>query len=533
MKKLSYANILFFLILIGFVLYASIFINQSKFTLNDTTYHLVIDDAMVSMRFAKNFANGDGLVWNPGGEKVEGYTNLLWVLYMSFLHLFSLSGSQITLIIKLSGAIFLFLNLFVIKNITQQLTTHWLPPLLSVLLTAFFYPINTWSLMGMEVSILVLVTNFAVYKTIKHKSSDQFSPKLYLLLGISTLIRIDSAVLFIIILIYNLITDPTNRKQHLFWGLGSLFFFLFAQTLFRYLYYGELVPNTYYLKVGGLTLFQRITRGLRVLIQGVWITNWALILLPFSLLLLRRDKHILLLFSVFLGNIAYSVYVGGDAWEHRLTTNRFISLGFPILFILLTLSLESIRQTFLEKEKPSPWAERLSLFGITLFIIGSLISFNTIRLTDNLGNSLREWLLLDGSITFANGSEHYIRMANDIESITDPQAVIAVTAAGNIAYYSDRYYIDILGKSDPIIAHTSPKIETTIYGTADYRPGHNKWDFDYSFTQLQPDVIAQWREDYNAVAPYVEDYTLIWIDKIPYYVKNDSPYILWDNIPEQ
>ena len=37
------------------------------------------DDAWISFRYAMNFVSGTGLVFNPG-ERVEGYTNFLWVL---------------------------------------------------------------------------------------------------------------------------------------------------------------------------------------------------------------------------------------------------------------------------------------------------------------------------------------------------------------------------------------------------------------------------------------------------------------------
>ena len=38
-----------------------------------------IDDAYISLRYAQNLTRGEGLVFNPG-ERVEGYTNFLWVL---------------------------------------------------------------------------------------------------------------------------------------------------------------------------------------------------------------------------------------------------------------------------------------------------------------------------------------------------------------------------------------------------------------------------------------------------------------------
>src|SRR6266404_1898363 len=39
----------------------------------------VLDDTYISLRYARNLVEGQGLVFNPG-ERVEGYTNFLFVL---------------------------------------------------------------------------------------------------------------------------------------------------------------------------------------------------------------------------------------------------------------------------------------------------------------------------------------------------------------------------------------------------------------------------------------------------------------------
>ena len=41
-------------------------------------FPFAIDDAYISLRYAENWANGYGPVFNPG-ERVEGYTNFLLV----------------------------------------------------------------------------------------------------------------------------------------------------------------------------------------------------------------------------------------------------------------------------------------------------------------------------------------------------------------------------------------------------------------------------------------------------------------------
>ncbi|HEY4491844.1 MAG TPA: hypothetical protein VI958_07560, partial [Acidobacteriota bacterium] len=42
----------------------------------------VTDDIFIGFRYAQNLVDGRGLVYNTG-ERVEGYTNFLWVLIMA------------------------------------------------------------------------------------------------------------------------------------------------------------------------------------------------------------------------------------------------------------------------------------------------------------------------------------------------------------------------------------------------------------------------------------------------------------------
>lgn len=42
----------------------------------------IVDDAFISCRYARNLAEGHGLVYNVG-ERVEGYTNFLWTVLVA------------------------------------------------------------------------------------------------------------------------------------------------------------------------------------------------------------------------------------------------------------------------------------------------------------------------------------------------------------------------------------------------------------------------------------------------------------------
>src|SRR5499426_1296174 len=99
-----------------FLVYATMFIYRTSFVIDGERYFSLFDDAMVSMRYARNLANGYGLVWNPGGERVEGYTNPLWVLYMSLIHLLPIPQSKTSLFVQLTAAVFLAFNLCFVRK---------------------------------------------------------------------------------------------------------------------------------------------------------------------------------------------------------------------------------------------------------------------------------------------------------------------------------------------------------------------------------------------------------------------------------
>jgi len=522
-------NLLFGLLLAGYLLYADKYILSTSFVIGSERYFILFDDAMISMRYARNLAHGYGLVWNLG-ERVEGFTNPLWVGFMAIFHLFPIPASKISLAIQISGALFLAANLYFVRKIVEEFTDNLLVMLAAVALTAFYAPLNTWGLLGMEVSLLTLIISAAVWIVLRHTPA-RFTPWIYVLLAAATLIRIDMAVPYVIILATLFITQPSRRRQHLLWGIGLLVLFLGGQTLGRYLYYGDILPNTYYLKVEGFPFALRILRGLYALFMLTWYSNWVLFLLPLALLLFRRDWKVVLLFMVFLGQAAYSVYVGGDAWEHRGGANRFISIAIPIFFILFVYTSDRIRAAAAEPlVKAHRWLGLASQAALAIFLIFSMLNFNAL-LSD--WKSIERWALARRPV-FSAGNEHYVAIALDVKNISTPDTKVAVNAAGSIPYFlGDQYVIDLLGKTDPVVAHGAVKTPMSIVDVPFMQPGHMKWDYSHSFGKLQPDIIVELREGTSEEAkPYLHgEYVLGGLDDgLWFYLRKDSPNIIWDEI---
>ncbi len=531
-SKLS--NLIFGLILAAYALYAAIFIFKSSFVVGGERYFVLFDDAMISMRYAKNLADGFGLVWNPGGARVEGFTNPLWTVWMAALHLLPVAASKTSLMVQISGAACILASLFFVRKIAFELSKNDLAAILAVILTAFYMPLNNWALLGMEVSLLVLLLCASTYLILRNLRQSRFTIWPYLLLGVGTLVRLDMAVPYLVSLIFLAIADARNRKKHILWGLSLLAITLGGQTLFRLVYYHDPLPNTYYLKVAGYPIILRMARGAYALYTLVWNSNWLLVLLPFTILFFRRDRAVMLLFALFIAQVAYSVYVGGDAWEHRGGSNRYIAVAIPLFFILFTYAAALLFETLIGKLHLGRGRNGVLFQGLllTAFVTLAMVNFNFL-----LGNprSLERWLLLRDPM-FTTGNSYYVRMAQNVDEITRPEATIAVVAAGTTPYFSQRPAIDLLGKSDRHIAGVAAANVSSWRNLELFRPGHMKWDYDYSIGELRPDVVVQlWGDTDPAMKYLLQDYVTGGAisdkqNEMVFYLRKDSPNILWDKV---
>ena len=96
------------------------------------------------------------------------------------------------------------------------------------------------------------------------------------------------------------------------------------------------------------------------------------------------------------------------------------------------------------------------------------------------GHGVGLWAVQNGFAVAQDKTHSRIGLA--ISKMSTDDAVVAVTRAGSLPYFSNRRSIDLLGKSDPVIAK----------GAAVFRfvPGHNKWNLDHSMGSRRPDLVC-------------------------------------------
>ena len=450
---------------------------------------------MISMRYARNLAQGQGLVWNVGEAPIQGFTNLGWTLILALFHFIPFSPLHISLAVMILAAFILLANTFIVYRIVEALDpSAQFAPIIAATIIAFYFPLVFWSLRGLEVDALTLTISLGILLTLKILRDPQPASAFWLtlVLGLALLTRMDAALPVGILVVY---LASQNPRKAILPAVVSILV-LAAILLFQKFYFGDFLPNTYYLKVNGVTAWERVRVGLLAL------NNYAArdFLMPLMVGLLGmalfkdlRTRESIALLLLFFAQVGYSVWVGGDYAEELVdSANRFITQGMPALFILFALSLDRIIQgsSLLtlralrgsEKQSPSFNSAVLALaIGLGALLIVS-------------GEPWATWTLVNAPMLRTDIQR--AKLGLHIQQSTDADAVIAVHAAGQIPYFSERATIDLLGKSDAYIAKGPP-------ATA-FVPGHNKWNYAYSILELRPDVIA---DNFNKLAAFMDDHS--------------------------
>ena len=141
----------------------------------------------------------------------------------------------------------------------------------------------------------------------------------------------------------------------------------------------------------------------------------------------------------------------------------------------------------------------------------------------------------DGGI-HVQGDAQLTTLSLELQNATWPGAVVAAVWAGAPGYYAARPMIDLLGKSDRVIAKAEPAVAPLGASASTFFPGHNKWNYDYSVGELRPDVIFQTWFATEVDLLKLSEWGYVkrcWSDGTTQsYFLVDSPNIRWDRLRE-
>jgi len=294
---------------------------------------VVFDDAYITFHYAQNMLAGHGPVYNLG-EHVEGYTNFAWLLLVAAgmrlgadpldvsrcLGLFSHCG--MLFVVGCAGAWLL------LEQGYSRLVL--LPPMLALLVVpqAFAAMAGT----GLETSfvaallslsgVLLLYGDFARWQT---------RAGLSLLLALAVLTRLDcmisvGAAMFALATA-ELRAGASWRRapRTALWVALPVGVVVLVWTVWRYAFYGDLLPNTFYAKAASVTHSDSGRAYMLALVRSYPQVLPLAILSLIGLASPHPGARRMAWFAslTFAAEVAYTIRVGGDFMEYRFAWHQY------------------------------------------------------------------------------------------------------------------------------------------------------------------------------------------------------------------
>ena len=486
--------------------------------------YILMDDAFISFRYAVNLSHGQGLVFNPG-ERVEGYSNFLWTVLLAACDRLGLNLIQASKVLLALAGVGTLVALYLIgKAIFASRPSNTLLISLPLLLFATMGSQARYVISGMETLLFTFLLTLAMYMLLYGKR-----PWLAgVVFALCAMTRPEGLLYFSLAWIYvileqtrfreHILTSKTGAKSRLAlsgkavisFSLGFLILYG-LYFLWRYNYYGYLLPNTFYAKASGF-LWGRLQRGWNIL-QSLLVEWWLtpiLILSLFSLFSIRNNRIWLLFIAMVLATYGYFIYIGGDfiVWFGP----RFLMPALPFLLLLSTEGLVNVSWV---RWLPIQYRNWLQL-GLSALLL--TISF---------------YLSWPGrpfeASFFTVQMQGWSELGHWISAHTNPDTSIATDAAGTIPFYSGRYTIDMFGLTDTHIAH----IDYSQQGLGVV--AHEKFDPEYILDRRPGCIVSSWMDQDGMASaaglPEVKDeferlYQLIAVAKVRNGPPSDGRWVI-------
>ncbi len=463
----------------------------------------IIDDAGISFTYARNLANGFGLVSQPGVEPVEGYSNFTWVLLFVSFHFFNLFHP---VIIPKLLCIILILFSFIILHKTFSLIT---PNSLRITFICLcLLSLNTsfaiWTSSGLENPLYVFLGVATLYQTVKLSLSLEVKRvmSIAVLTALLAMTRPDGILYFLIPVVFLLINfffrkDPIKTIAVNLTAYLAVFILIFGSyLLFRFFYFNDIFPNVYYAKGGPLIAdlinLLRLNPGMYGKIYHLFnsaIYLWGsffligLIILTAYLVYIKdfsKQHFVLLLMLIF--SVAIYALLPAD-WMGEF---RFATLFFPLVYAYSFIIGDRVIKKFNRKKFPK--------FLLPVILIIILIG-PSIKNFVNRTNQFRK----EPTVPFSMVANEYGYTFNNYAKILNVEkGSFLVPDVGGTLYYSNLRIYDLAGLIDKIIARaeTSEDIRDYVFNVIKptFIHTHGKWAYKANF-----DSDERFRRDYIAI----------------------------------
>jgi len=422
------------------------------------------DDAFISFRYAENLSSGRGLTFNPG-ERVEGFSNFLWVIIIAFFDFLGFAPIWSSKIISFCSSL---LMIFLVFKTVKAYGLNKFTSSLCALILSFSSSLAYYSMSGLETVFYTFLLLLSVF--INEKYENELSEKsffaLYGVLLIAAITRPEGLLFLLISSSYHFLKKIITKKgidlKKIF-KVQLLSFLIYAFfIILRYWYYADIFPNTFYAKPKGTFVEQGLNAFYTNFISALF--SGSFLLIPIFFLLVKKkylEKYLYpILFCI--GQLIFMSYVGD--W---MAFGRFFLPILPIVIILFFILLSLIRSHY-EKSKLKLVWQFIHIIIIVLFI--GLNAYQTKKAFTN--KDVYPYLVMNSS--------QFIKLGKWLNQNFPQETVIAIRRQGTIPYYSEMKSIDILGLTEKEIARTIFKEKDITI--------QNQINAEYILNQ-RPDVI--------------------------------------------
>ena len=347
---------------------------------------LMIDDAFISFRYARNLLEGHGLVFNPG-EYVEGYSNFLWVLELAALWgIFGWRPEQTAPWLSIACTVGTLAAMLWwtarLPGLPQRRLVSWMA--LGLVCSSATFAEWT-SAGGLETRQFTLFIVLAVVGLTLYPEHRRALLGVSLSLAAAALTRPEgplfAACCFGWYVGQRRVDTGTWRRdwQSVAWLVGPFVVLVGAHYLFRYVYYGEWLPNTYYAKY----VRPWYGMGIRYLLAATVETGLYL-LVPLAGLALGKDwrargslTYALPILCIG-AHMAYLARIGGDHFGYRPLDVYWPLLAVPAAVGIADLGgglaavVRRVRPVVVRRWTVGSWSYALFLFLFVLFYCNAI-----------------------------------------------------------------------------------------------------------------------------------------------------------------
>ena len=425
--------------------------------LHASHFNHVCDDAFISFRYADNLVRGHGLVFNAG-ERVMGYSNLLWVLLLAALQVVGIGPVAAA---KILGTLLAWGTLLRVYAYLRETCSDRLPAIAATLLLATWGTFAMWIFGGLEGPLLAFLLLGGVIEAMRmERDSGRGSYlRLGLWFGLAGLTRPEGVFYSLPVACWLLVRNRgRSRVTGVIDFLVIAWLFYIGFTTWAFFYYGDPLPNAYYAKMHPLSL--------ALLARGWSITEWFLrgyLGVPLLIVLswaaatrLRLSSPGWFPLGIIATFLVFFVRVGGDA----LVYYRMWFWTLPMFALLAGEALAHLTA--------SGWRYRRAA-AVAVIVLGLAATLQHSFFGREIGRLRRD--------------EQFVRDASTIADAlrqTGRPVLVAANNVGAIAYGANQPFVDMLGLNDRHIAR-APGKQLGI-------PAHESHDGSYVLDR-RPDLI--------------------------------------------